>query len=237
MTARHKRFNWTGIDKDESGKDKILDEGGFARASFWLIYCSLLWYLPKDPDRNYIMVMDYMEGGNLRQFLQESKGLSGYREVIEDIKFHLEKKKESSKQSVQELTQKNQGKTGIRTGVPLLAEGELSLKLEAKVSHGRSHTQSKTETIEGMLEVNCPANSMVVAKAILQEHNLEIPITTTISCYLTDKSGNERKYTYKIDGTFKGKYTKAFVNYEKAVSLEQQGQVVQPTTFPFNPDK
>ncbi|CAJ0753139.1 9514_t:CDS:2, partial [Entrophospora sp. SA101] len=161
----------------------------------------------------------------------------GYREVIEDIKFHLEKKKESSKQSVQELTQKNQGKTGIRTGVPLLAEGELSLKLEAKVSHGRSHTQSKTETIEGMLEVNCPANSMVVAKAILQEHNLEIPITTTISCYLTDKSGNERKYTYKIDGTFKGKYTKAFVNYEKAVSLEQQGQVVQPTTFPFNPDK
>ncbi|CAH1760118.1 13507_t:CDS:2 [Entrophospora sp. SA101] len=214
MTARHKRFNWTGIDKDESGKDKILDEGGFAR------HC--LREIANNRLVSGLFIVHYY---------------GGYREVIEDIKFHLEKKKESSKQSVQELTQKNQGKTGIRTGVPLLAEGELSLKLEAKVSHGRSHTQSKTETIEGMLEVNCPANSMVVAKAILQEHNLEIPITTTISCYLTDKSGNERKYTYKIDGTFKGKYTKAFVNYEKAVSLEQQGQVVQPTTFPFNPDK
>lgn len=111
-----------------------------------------------------------------------------------------------------------------------MIEGELSLKLEAKVSAGGSHTQSKTEIIAGVLEVICPGNSMVVTKAILQEHNLEVPITTTISRYLTDKSGQERKYTYKIDGTFKGEYAKAFVNYERAVPLTTvESQVEQST--------
>ncbi|CAG8539774.1 137_t:CDS:10, partial [Ambispora leptoticha] len=45
------------IEKDEQGQPKLLAQG--------------------DPDKNYLMVMDYMKGGNLRQYLQNNnKGLS-----------------------------------------------------------------------------------------------------------------------------------------------------------------
>lgn len=98
--------------------------------------------------------------------------------------------------------------------MPLLVEGELTLKLDGKILGGSSYSQSQTESIQGGLEVTCPANTMVVAKSVLEVVDTRIPITTIITRYL-----DNRKYTYFVDGEcVKGKHSQVSVVYDKEIS-------------------
>jgi len=98
--------------------------------------------------------------------------------------------------------------------VPLLAEGELSLKLDGKILGGASHSQAHSESVNGELEVTCPANSMLVAKSVLEIVETQIPLITVISRYL-----DGRKYVYAVNGEhIKGKHAQVKVIYDKEIS-------------------
>ncbi|CAG8574996.1 10835_t:CDS:2 [Ambispora leptoticha] len=103
MRRGYKTLNWTRIafeiEKDEQGHSKLLAEGGFKFLTeiantklvdndYSVVKCH---GISQDPvTKNYLMVMEYMEGGNLRQILQNKNKELSLEDKINKLQYIAE---------------------------------------------------------------------------------------------------------------------------------------------------
>jgi hypothetical protein len=98
--------------------------------------------------------------------------------------------------------------TSFKSGVPLLAEGKVEMSMTMGFSLGGAKSDSDSQTFEATFPVKCPANTVMRAEAIVLLGKIDVPYKATIERYLTDGNNTTSKYTYSVNGIYRG--TNAF---------------------------